>query len=65
VSPKYHLDEFGDGEPGQDSGGSAAEVIVMLGGDCFASLAMTMGRPGTEDLEESDEEGVELLAGAE
>jgi hypothetical protein len=34
---------------------------VILAGDCFASLAMTPGRPGTEDFTEAVDEGVPFL----
>lgn len=62
-----HLDEFGDGDPGEDCCSSAAEVIMMLVLDAEEVVVFhrVSFRPWTQDLEEADEKGMPLLAGAE
>lgn len=63
VSPKYHLNELGDGDPGKYCDGSAAEVIVVFGGDWGLGAGDWDPRwPGAKDLKEANEESMPLLA---
>ena len=67
------LDKFSDTEPGDDAEGAAEHVVVVLLGEVTLTLALSRrGRggsnprwPGTEDLAETDDEGVPFLVGAQ